>query len=152
MQLYVCGQKCYNKESSKPPLEVIVGKISKATTSKCHSRVMSHVLANLALIAKEDLQRLGRIDLVMGGWPCQRHSRVGLGQGLQDLLLGLFSKFLRLLRWWQCKQSTMVAYIFENVPPMEIVSARVCKDAQVLYQHLGELIVVALESFVHRLR
>jgi hypothetical protein len=47
-----------------------------------------------------------------------------------------------------------VAYIFENVPPLGVVSAHVHESARVVCQHLGEPVVVdaaALGSYAHRL-
>ena len=90
---------------------------------------MSRLPADIALIGQEDLQRLGRVDLVMAGWPCQGHSRAGLGLGLQDPRSALFWELLRLLKWWQRTQVTPVAYILENVPPLGSVSAQVQDDA-----------------------
>ena len=116
---------------------------------------MSRIPTDIALIGYEDLKRLGRVDLVVAGWPCQGHSRAGLGQGLQDPRSGLFWELLRLLRWWQCNQATPIAYIFENVPPMGIVNAQVHNDAHVVCQYLGKPVVVdaaALGSYAHRLR
>ena len=45
---------------------------------------MSQLPSDIALIGEEDLRRLERVDLVMAGWPCQGHSRAGMGHGLQD--------------------------------------------------------------------
>src|SRR6478672_6117109 len=70
---------------------------------------MSCLPADIALISEEDLQRLGRVDLVIAGWPCQGHSRAGLGQGLQHSRSALFWELLQLLRWWQHTQVTLVA-------------------------------------------
>ena len=116
---------------------------------------MSRLPADIALIGQEDLQRLGRVDLVVAGWPCQGHSRAGLGLGLQDPRSALFWELLRLLKWWQRTQVTPVAYILENVPPLGSVSAQVQADAQEVCLHLGEPVTVdaaALGSYAHRLR
>ena len=66
---------------------------------------MSQLPGDISLIGEEDLQRLGRVDLVMERWPCQGHSRAGLEKGLQDPRSGLFWELLRLLRWWQRMQA-----------------------------------------------
>ena len=116
---------------------------------------MSRLPADIALIDQEGLQRLGRVDLVIAGWPCQGHSRAGSGLGLQDPRSALFWELLRLLRWWQCTQVTPVAYIFENVPPLGLVSAQIQDDAQEVCLHLGDPVTVdaaALGSYAHRLR
>ncbi len=41
--------------------------------------------SNIALLGAYDLVKLGPIDLVIAGWPCQGHTRVGRGEGLHDL-------------------------------------------------------------------
>lgn len=52
---------------------------------------MSCIPTNIALIGYEDLKRLGRVDLVVAGWPCQ---------GFQDPRSSLFWDLLQLLQWW----------------------------------------------------
>ena len=99
---------------------------------------MSQLPGDISFIGEEDLQRLGRVDLVMAGWPCQGHSRAGLGKGLQDPRLGLFWELLRLLRWWQRMQATPVGYILENVPPLGIVDPQVQVDAQLMCRLPGK--------------
>ena len=86
---------------------------------------MSQLPSDISLIGEEDLQRLGRMDLVMAGWPCQGHSRAGLGKGLQDPRSCLFWELLRLLRWWQRMLATPVGYILENVPPLGTMDPQV---------------------------
>ena len=116
---------------------------------------MSRLPGDISLIGEEDLQRLGRVDLVMAGWPCQGHSRAGLEKGLQDPRSGLFWELLRLLRWWQRMQATPVGYILENVPPLGIVDPQVQADAQLVCRYLGKPVAVdaaALGSYAHRLR
>ena len=116
---------------------------------------MSRVPLDVTLIGEEDLLRLGKVDLVIAGWPCQGHSRAGYRQGLQDPRSNLFWELLRLLHWWQRNQITRVAYILENVPPLGDVGAQVHEDAKVVCQHLGQPIAIdaaALGSYAHRLR
>jgi len=60
---------------------------------------MSQIPLDIALIEEEDFSRLGKKDLMMIGWPCQGHSRVGSGQGLQDPCSSLFWDLLWLLHW-----------------------------------------------------
>ena len=90
---------------------------------------MSRLPGDISLIGEEDLQRLGRMDLVMAGWPCQGHSQAELEKGLQDPCSGLFWEFLRQLLWWQRMQATPVGYILENVPPLGTVDPQVQADA-----------------------
>ena len=49
-----------------------------------------HLLRDATLISNEDLQRLGIVDLVITGWPCQGHSRTGAGRGLENPMSSLF--------------------------------------------------------------
>jgi site-specific DNA-cytosine methylase len=34
---------------------------------------------DVTMISDEDLRRLGHMDLIIAGWPCQGHSRAGTG-------------------------------------------------------------------------
>jgi site-specific DNA-cytosine methylase len=39
---------------------------------------------DIALLGGQDLVRIGPINLVIVGWPCQGHTRVSHGEGLRD--------------------------------------------------------------------
>ncbi len=39
---------------------------------------------DIALLGAQDLARVGPINLVIVGWPCQGHTRTGCGEGLRD--------------------------------------------------------------------
>ena len=67
---------------------------------------------NVTLISYDDLRRLGQVDLVIAGWPCQGHSQTGNGRGLDDSRLGLSADLLRLVQWWTTHQSMPPEYIF----------------------------------------
>ena len=54
------------------------GQLSASAIQGC----MLRIPIEIALIGYKDLKRLGRVDLVVAGWPCQRHSRAELGKGL----------------------------------------------------------------------
>jgi site-specific DNA-cytosine methylase len=41
---------------------------------------------DIALLKAQDLARVGPIDLVIVGWPCQGHTRASCGEGLRDPL------------------------------------------------------------------
>ncbi len=143
------------RKAAKHHLQQLQMRYPKQLPASAIQGCMSRLPSDIALIGEEDLLRLGRVDLVIAGWPCQGHSRAGLGQGLQDPRSTLFWELLRLLRWWQRTQVTPVAYIFENVPPLGMVSARVQEDAQEVCRHLGEPVAVdaaALGSYAHRFR
>ncbi len=40
---------------------------------------------DIALLGAQDLAKVGPIDLVIIGWPCQGHTWAGRGEGLRDL-------------------------------------------------------------------
>ena len=117
---------------------------------------MSQLPSEIALIGEEDLRRLGKVDLVMAEMAMSRS--LSSGHGTRDSKIhdqGYFRKLLRLLHWWQCKQSTPVGYILENVPPLGHVGLRIQEDAQVVCRHLGSPMLVdapALGSYAHRLQ
>ena len=115
----------------------------------------SQLPQDIALIREDDLHRLGRVDLVIAGWPCQGHSRASLEKGLQDPRSELFWELLRVLHWWQRMQATPVGYILENVPPLGLVGSQIKGDIQLVCRYLGAPVVVnaaALGSYAHRLR
>jgi site-specific DNA-cytosine methylase len=45
---------------------------------------------NIALLGVQDLAKVSLIDLVIIGWPCHGHIRVGRGEGLCDLRSCMF--------------------------------------------------------------
>ena len=45
---------------------------------------------DVTLMSEADLRHLGLVDMVIAGWPCQGHSRVGASQGLEDPRSSLF--------------------------------------------------------------
>ncbi|OAE25150.1 hypothetical protein AXG93_3217s1680 [Marchantia polymorpha subsp. ruderalis] len=72
--------------------------------------------SDISLLWTPDLDRVGHIDLVISGWPCQEHTRVGHGSGLHDSRSRMFWKMLRVLRHLKEQQTRSPAYILENVP------------------------------------
>ncbi|OAE21291.1 hypothetical protein AXG93_868s1290 [Marchantia polymorpha subsp. ruderalis] len=72
--------------------------------------------ADISLLGAPDLDRVGHIDLVIAGWPCQGHTRAGHGAGLHDPRSRMFWEMLRVLRHLQEQQTRSPAYILENVP------------------------------------
>jgi site-specific DNA-cytosine methylase len=73
---------------------------------------------DIALLGAQDLAIVGPIDLVITGWPCQGHTRVGRGEGLCDLQSHMFWEMLRVLRHLQTHQVRVPTYILENVPSL----------------------------------
>ena len=110
---------------------------------------------DVTLVSADDLCRLGHVDLVIAGWPCQGHSRAGSGRGLDDPRSGLFADLLRLIQWWITHQSMPPGYIFENVPPLGDTRAKVREDGAYIHHLLGPPTFVdaaALGSYAHRPR
>ena len=92
---------------------------------------------DVSLISKEDLRRLGYVDLLIVSWPCQGHSHAGAGHGLNDPRSNLFWELMRIMDWWFKHQSTPVGYILENVPPLGDTRSKVVEDGQYLCQIPG---------------
>ena len=114
-----------------------------------------HLPRDVTLISDEDLKRLGHVDLVIAGWPCQGHSRAGAGQGLDDPRSSLFWDLVRVTQWWFNHQSTPPGYIFENVPPLGDSRSKIVTDGHYICQILGPPTFVdaaALGSYAHRPR
>jgi hypothetical protein len=107
------------------------------------------------MISDEDLRRLGHVNIIIAGWPCQGHSRAGTAQGLDDPRSNLFADLMRLTQWWFIHQSTPPWYIFENVPLLGDTRQKMVKDGEYINQILGTptfLDVASLGSFAHRPR
>ncbi len=49
---------------------------------------------DIALLGAQDLARVGPIDLVIVGWPCQGHIQAGCGEGLHDPRSHMFWEML----------------------------------------------------------
>ncbi|HEY9806811.1 MAG TPA: DNA cytosine methyltransferase [Candidatus Obscuribacterales bacterium] len=110
---------------------------------------------DVTLISDEDLRRLGHVDLLIAGWPCQGHSRAGAGRGLDDPRSSLFADLMRLTQWWFTHQAAPPGYIFENVPPLGDSRTKVLEDGQYINQLLGPPTFVdaaSLGSYAHRPR
>jgi len=110
---------------------------------------------DVTLISDEDLRRLGHVDLLIAGWPCQGHSRAGAGRGLDDPRSSLFADLMRLTQWWFTHQASPPGYIFENVPPLGDTRTKVREDGQYIHQLLGPPTFVdaaSLGSYAHRPR
>jgi site-specific DNA-cytosine methylase len=52
---------------------------------------------DIALLGTHDLARVGPINLMIAGWPCQGHTQAGRGEGLRDLRSHMFWEMLRML-------------------------------------------------------
>ena len=52
------------------------GRLFEDINELCHQ--------TFVLLGAQGLARVGPIDLVIAGWPCQGHTRAGCGEGLRD--------------------------------------------------------------------
>ena len=114
----------------------------------CFSRLPRDV----TLISEADLRHLGRVDMVIAGWPCQGHSRAGAGGGLDDPRSSLFWDLIRLMQWWYSHQSSPLGYIFENVPMLGDSRDKVLEGDHFVRQHLGNPVFVdaaSIGSYAH---
>ncbi len=66
----------------------------------------------------------GKVDLIIGGSPCQGFSKIGKKSGFQDARSALFFEFVRLVKETQAKH-----FIFENVRSMHADIKQVISDA-----------------------
>ena len=108
---------------------------------------------DVTLISEADLQHLGPVDMMIAGWPCQGHLRVGACRGLKDPRSSLLWDLIRLMQWWFVHQPSPPWYIFENVYFLEDYRDKVLEGQHYVYQHLGEPIFVdaaILGSYDHR--
>ena len=90
--------------------------------------------------------------MVFVGWPCQGHSRAGVGRGLEDPRSSLFWDLIRLMQWWFSHQPTPLEYIFENVPLLGDSRDKVLEGGHYVHQHLGDPIfedAKSIGSYVH---
>ena len=98
------------------------------------------------------LQHLHLMDMVIARWPCQGHSCVGVGRGLEDPMSNLFWDLICLMQWWFSHQPSPSWYIFKNVPLLGDPQDRVLEGGHYVRQHLGDPIFVdatSIGSYVH---
>ncbi|CAM6104818.1 unnamed protein product [Calypogeia fissa] len=127
-----------------------------ATVLQAATRGYQHALPlDISLLGAPDLERVGPVDLVIAGWPCQGHTRVGRGRGLQDPKSGMFYEMLRVLRYLQEFQARPPAYILENVPVLGDTRAQVLASVRQVRVWLGPALLLdaaSVGSRAHRPR
>lgn len=69
----------------------------------------------VAFISDAKLPRLGPVDMMIGGWPCQGHSCVGTGRRLEDPMFSFFWDLIPLMQCWFVHQPSPPRYIFTVV-------------------------------------
>jgi DNA-cytosine methyltransferase len=73
-------------------------------------------IGDITLIDTKVLQTLPKIDIVIGGSPCQDISNLNKKQdGLQGNKSGLFFHYLRILKWIKKNNNPKVKFLLENV-------------------------------------
>ncbi len=99
---------------------------------------------DIALLGVQDLARVGPINLVIVGWPCQGHTRAGRGEGLRDPRSRMFWEMLRVLHHLQTHQARVLAYILENVPLLGDTRFHVMANVHQIRSWIG--LVVLLDA------
>ncbi|PTQ36558.1 hypothetical protein MARPO_0063s0090, partial [Marchantia polymorpha] len=111
--------------------------------------------ADISLLGAPDLDRVGHIDLVIAGWPCQGHTRAGHGAGLHDPRSRMFWEMLRVLRHLQEQQTRSPAYILENVPLLGDTRAQLMASVHEVRAWIGSAVLLdaaRVGSRAHRAR
>ena len=72
-------------------------------------------IGDIEKITIEDIKKIDKIDLILGGSPCQGFSRAGLGLNFEDPRSKLFFKFVEVLEWVRKFNNQDVKFLLENV-------------------------------------
>lgn len=72
-------------------------------------------IGDIEKITIEDIKKMDKIDLILGGSPCQGFSRAGLGLNFEDPRSKLFFKFVEVLEWVREFNNQDVKFLLENV-------------------------------------
>ena len=72
-------------------------------------------IGDIEKITIEDIKKMDKIDLILGGSPCQGFSRAGLGLNFKDPRSKLFFKFVEILKWVKEFNNADVKFLLENV-------------------------------------
>ncbi|CAK9206477.1 unnamed protein product [Sphagnum troendelagicum] len=97
---------------------------------------------DIALLGAQDLARIGPINLVIAGWPCQGHTRASRGEGLRDPQSRMFWEMLRVLRHLQTHQARVPAYILENVPLLGDTRSHVMANVHQIRSWIGPAVLL----------
>jgi len=73
---------------------------------------------------EDELEKLPKIDLIIGGTPCQNLSNAVAGReeyhtGLQGKKSGLFFHYVRILKWLKENNNSSIKFVLENVGSMK---------------------------------
>ena len=72
-------------------------------------------IGDIEKITIEDIKKIDKIDLILGGSPCQGFRRAGLGLNFEDPRSKLFFKFVEVLEWVRKFNNQDVKFLLENV-------------------------------------
>lgn len=72
-------------------------------------------IGDIEKITVNDIKNMDKIDLILGGSPCQGFSRAGLGLNFEDPRSKLFFKFVEILKWVKEFNNKDVKFLLENV-------------------------------------
>ena len=90
--------------------------LPREATRRCFTALFD----DIRLIDNVQLRLLGRVDLVIAGWPCQGMSMAGKQYGLHDRRTALFGELIRILWTLQLLQTS--GYLVENLPVVDASS------------------------------
>ncbi|PTQ47194.1 hypothetical protein MARPO_0008s0049 [Marchantia polymorpha] len=99
---------------------------------------------DISLLGAPDLDRVGHIDMVIAGWPCQGHTRAGHGTRLHDPRSRMFWEMMRVL-----------PYILENVPLLGDTRAQLMASVHQVRAWIGSAVLLdaaKVGSRAHRAR
>lgn len=72
-------------------------------------------LGDVTKLDDTELSKLPKIDLLIGGSPCQNLSRGGNGKGLKGEASKLFWEYVRILKWLKENNNCDIKFLLENV-------------------------------------
>ena len=101
----------------------------------CIQLVQNHFPNTIQLgdVTKKDesiLSSLPKIDLLIGGSPCQNLSRAGNGKGLKGNESKLFFEYVRILNWLKQNNNHHIKFFLENVEMKK-------DNAEIMSEYLG---------------
>jgi hypothetical protein len=109
--------------------------------------------SDIALLGAQDLARVGPIDLVIVGWPCQGHTRAGRGEGLHDPRSPMFWEMLWVLCHFQTHHAHAPSNILENVPLLGDTRSHVMASVHEIWSWIGPAVFLdatRVGSHAHR--
>lgn len=110
-------------------------KIDKYYASEIDERVIriakknNHDIIEIGDVRNVDIDKLGKIDLLIGGSPCQGFSRNGKHENFSDSRSGLLFEFVRIKKEIQRKNSELL-FMLENVRMKKEWQERISKELE----------------------